>query len=183
MALLLLVPLRSALKLQEYITINHIDGLAKVMLGVGMIVSYIYVMEFYTAWYSESVFEIGQFFDYRMHGGHAWSFWLMIFCNVVCLQLFWVPKFRRNLWTVFFVAFMANIGMWFERFNIVVMSLEHDHLPVNWNHYALTGFDYLLLAGSFGLFFTQFLVFIRVAPIVAIAEVKQTLLHKPTHHA
>ena len=182
MGLLLLVPLRSAFKLHEYITIDHLEKLAKIMLGVGMIVTYIYGMEFFSAWYSESQFEKGQFL-YRLQGGHAWAFWLMLFCNVVCLQLFWFKRFRRNIYTVLFVAFMVNIGMWLERFNIIVLSLEHDHLPVNWNHYAFTGFDYLLLAGSFGMFFTQFLVFIRVAPIVAIAEVKQTLLHKPTHHA
>jgi molybdopterin-containing oxidoreductase family membrane subunit len=182
MALLLLIPLRAGFKLHDYITTDHLDKLAKIMLGVGMIVTYIYGMEFFSAWYSESQFEKGQFL-YRLFGGHAWSFWLMLFCNVACLQLFWFPRFRRNVVTVFFVAFMVNIGMWLERFNIVVLSLEHDHLPVNWNHYAFTGFDYLLMAGSFGLFFTQFLGFIRVAPIVAIAEVKQTLLHKPDHHA
>ncbi len=182
MALLLLVPLRSAFKLQEYITLDHLDKLAKIMLGVGSIVTYIYAIEFFSAWYSESQFEKGQFL-YRLFGGHAWAFWLMLFCNVVCLQLFWFKRFRRNVWTLLFVAFMVNIGMWLERFNIIVLSLEHDHLPVNWNHYAFTGFDYLLLAGSFGMFFFQFLLFIRVAPIVAIAEVKQTLLHKTNHHA
>ena len=179
MALVLLVPLRAGFKLHRYITDDHFDNLAKIMLGVGSIVLYVYVMEFYTAWYSQNKYEFWQFFIYRCTGAHAWSFWLMIFCNVVCLQLFWIKALRRNPISLLFVGIAVNVGMWFERFNIIVLSLEQDHLPVNWNYYAFSPFDYLLLAGSFGLFFIQFLGFIRVAPIVAIAEVKQTHLHQP----
>ena len=129
-----------------------------------------------------STYEWAQYYQYRLIGAHAWAFWLMIFCNVVCLQLFWFKKMRRNVIALLFVGLMVNIGMWFERFNIIVLSLEHDHLPVNWNYYSFSPFDYLLLAGSFGLFFVQFLGFIRVAPVVAIAEVKQTLLRQESHH-
>ncbi len=179
MALLLLVPLRSAFKLERYITLDHLEGLAKVMLGVGSIVLYVYLMEFFVAWWSESDMERGQFM-YRIAGPHAWAFWLMIFCNVVMLQLFWFKKFRRNLFVLVLVGLAVNVGMWFERFNIVVLSLEYAHLPSQDTYYRFTPFDYLLLAGSFGLFFVQFLGFIRVAPIVSIAEVKATLL-KPKH--
>lgn len=182
MALLLIVPLRAGFKLHRYITDDHFDNLAKIMLGVGSIVAYVYVMEFYTAWYTQSTYEFAQYFQYRLTGAHAWTYWTMIFCNVVCLQLFWFKSMRRNMIALLFVGFMVNIGMWLERFNIIVLSLEHDQLPVNWNYYAFSPFDYLLLAGSFGLFFIQFLMFVRVAPAVAIAEVKQTLLHKPHSH-
>jgi len=179
MALVLLVPLRAGFKLHRYITDDHFDNIAKIMLGVGSIVAYVYVMEFFTAWYSQNTYEFAQFFLYRAAGPHAWAFWLMMFCNVASLQLFWFRSFRRNPITLLYVGLAVNVGMWFERFNIIVLSLEHDHLPVNWDYYAFSPFDYLLLAGSFGLFFVQFLGFIRVAPIVAIAEVKQTLLHRP----
>jgi Ni/Fe-hydrogenase subunit HybB-like protein len=180
MAMVLLVVMRSSMKLQAYITIDHMERLAKIMLAVGMIVLYVYLVEFFCAWWSESPFERHQFM-YRLTGEHAWSFWLMIICNVGMLQLFWFKSLRRNLAVLFAVGLAVNVGMWFERFNIIVLSLEQDHLTSNWSYYRFTLWDYILLAGSFGMFFTQYLVFARVAPVVSIAEVKATLLHKPAH--
>jgi len=175
MALLLLVSMRSLMKLDRYITIDHLERLAKIMLGVGCIVTYVYLVEFFSAWYSESTPERDQFI-YRVTGAHAWAFWLMIVCNVAVLQLFWFKAMRRNLAVLVLVGICVNIGMWFERFNIIVQSLEHEHLPANWTYYAFTSWDYIILAGSFGIFLTQFLLFCKVAPVVSIAEVKAHLL-------
>jgi molybdopterin-containing oxidoreductase family membrane subunit len=178
MALVILIALRRTMKLEAYITVDHLDKLAQIMLGMGMIVLYVYAMEFFCAWWSESPIEQAQFL-YRLGGAHAWAFWLMILCNVVLLQLFWSGRLRRNLAVLLLVGLAVNVGMWFERFNIIVLSLEHDHLPSNHTYYRFTGWDYIILAGSFGMFLTQFLLFVRAAPVVSIAEVKVTLLAKP----
>jgi molybdopterin-containing oxidoreductase family membrane subunit len=180
MAMLLLIPLRSAFSLERYITVDHLERLAKIMLTVGMIVLYVYVTEFFTAWYSESAAEQGQYW-YRLTGEHKAFFWTMILCNVVSIQLLWFRSLRRNLGVLLLVAFMVNAGMWLERYNIVVLSLERDHLPSKWTAYGFTAWDYIILSGSFGLFFTQFLLFCRVAPVVSIAEIKATLLRRGRH--
>lgn len=185
MALCLLVPLRAAFKLEAYITLDHLERLAKIMLAVGMIVLHVYVIEFFCAWYSESPSERYQFW-YRCFGEHKWFFWTMIFCNVGMLQLFWFKSLRRSLIVLMLVGLAVNLGMWLERYNIIVLSLERDHLPSKWTSYSFQAWDYMLLAGSFGLFFTQFLLFCRLIPMVSIAEVKATLLnrHRATesHH-
>jgi molybdopterin-containing oxidoreductase family membrane subunit len=177
MALLLLIPLRTAFKLEAYITIDHLERLAKIMLAVGMIVLHVYLVEFFFAWYSESPSERGQYW-YRLFGEHNLFFWVMILCNVVILQLLWFKSLRRNLAVLTLVGVAVNVGMWLERYNIIVLSLERDHLPSKWTAYAFTGWDYMLLAGSFGLFFTQFLLFCRLIPMVSIAEIKATLLNR-----
>ncbi len=183
MALIILVLMRQLMKLERYITLDHMERLAKIMLAVGMIVLYVYLMEFFAAWWSENQFERDQFL-YRVAGPHAWAFWLMVACNVGMIQLLWFKRCRRSLACLLLIGVAVNIGMWFERFNIIVLSLEHDHVPVNWSYIRFTAWDYLLLAGSFGLFMVQFIGFTRVAPVVAIAEVKATLLagdHAPSH--
>jgi molybdopterin-containing oxidoreductase family membrane subunit len=177
MAFVILVPLRRTLALEHYITADHLDKLAKIMLTVGLIVCYVYLVELFTAWYSENEAERAQYL-YRLTGQHAWAFWLMIFCNVVVVQALWSRRVRRSAAALFAIGLLVNVGMWFERYNIVVQSLEHDHLPSRWTSYAFTAWDYLLLAGSFGLFFSQFLIFARVAPVVAIAEIKTVLLRR-----
>jgi Ni/Fe-hydrogenase subunit HybB-like protein len=179
MALVILVPMRSLLKLETYITVDVLERLAKIMLAVGSIVLYVYLVEAYTAWYSESTYERSQFW-WRATGEQAWAWWIMVLCNVGWLQLLWFKKVRRNLALLFLTGLIVNVGMWFERYVIVAMSLQHDWLPTSWTSYGFTLWDYLLLAGSFGLFFTQFLAFARVAPVVAIAEIK-TVLIPPTN--
>jgi molybdopterin-containing oxidoreductase family membrane subunit len=153
--------------------------MAKVMLGTGLIVAYAYATEFWTAWYSKSHYEQFVFLN-RLGGPYAWAFWTMIFCNVVAPQFLWSKKLRTNLWALFVVAMFVNCGMWFERFVIIVTSLHRDYLPSSWAMYKPTWVDLGMLAGSFGLFFTLFLLFCRYLPIVAMAEVKTVI---PQAHA
>jgi len=177
MVITLLVPMRKWLRLEHYITMNHLELCNKVILLTSMIVGYAYLTEFFMAWYSESVYERAQFM-YRLTGAHAWAFWTMFICNVVIPQAFWSKKLRRHLTVMFIISIFINIGMWFERFNIFVLSLEHDFLPANWAYYRPTMFDWGTTLGSFGLFFTLFFGFCRVLPTLAMAEVK-SVLHNP----
>lgn len=179
MALCLLIPMRAFLKLEHYITIDHLEKLAKIMLGVGLLVLYVYVMEFFAAFYSENGYERYQFL-WRMTGDYSWCFWLMTTCNVLIPQLLWFKRVRRSLLGLMFVGLAVNVGMWFERFVIVSLSVMRDHLPSSWGHYAFTGFDWMVLIGSIGMFFTMFLLFVRAFPVISIAELKAVLLN--SHH-
>ncbi len=174
MVLNLAIPARELFGLKDIISLRHIDNMAKVLLATGMIVSYAYGTEFFTAWYSGSPSEQFVFMN-RAFGPYAWSFWTMIFCNVVAPQFLWSKKLRSNVWFVFVIAFFANIGMWFERFEIIITSLTRDALPSSWWRFMPTPIDLLTLLGSFGLFFTLFLLFVRFLPVVAIAEVKTVM--------
>jgi molybdopterin-containing oxidoreductase family membrane subunit len=160
--------------------------MAKVLLGTGMIVGYAYGTEFWTAWYSGSPAEQFAFMN-RAFGPFAWAFWTMVFCNVVAPQALWFKRVRKSVWAVFVVALFANVGMWFERFVIIVTSLTRDYLPSSWWGYMPTAIDLLTLAGSFGMFFTLFLLFCRYLPVVAMAEVKTVMPqahgHDPAGHA
>ena len=144
------------------------------ILATGMVVTYAYAMEFFAAWFSESWGERHQFL-YRLGGDHSWVFWTMTLCNCVSPLFFWRKRVRRSLLAMWIISIFVNIGMWFERFNIFVLSLEQDHLPANWDHFVGTTWDWLVLIGSFGLFFTLFTLFCKLAPTIAIAEVKSVL--------
>lgn len=178
MAFVILVPMRQLLKVEAYITLDHLERLAKILLACGLVVTYVYGLEFFSAWWSESPAE-RDLMIWRISGPSAWSFWLMVVCNVVPIQLLWFKRFRRDIRFLFLLGIMVNVGMWFERYNIMALSLKHGAVPAEWTSYAFTSFDYMLLAGSFGMFFTQFLVLVRLAPVVSIAEVKATLI--PAH--
>jgi molybdopterin-containing oxidoreductase family membrane subunit len=128
-------------------------------------------MEFFIAWYSASMYE-GFTFINRAFGQYGWAYWTMITCNVLSPQLHWFKKVRTNPWATLAIGVVINIGMWFERFVIICTSLARDFLPSSWHYYVPTLFDYMTLAGSFGLFFTLFLLFCRYLPMVAMAEVK-----------
>ncbi len=179
MALLMLIPLRFAFKFEKYITTDHLERLAKIMLLCSTILFYIYLNELYCSWFSESVYERQQFLWYRAYGPHAWAWYLMVGGNAILPQILWFKPLRRNLGVLVLVAIGSQIGMWFERFVITCMSLETDFIPASWDHYAFTGWDWFILCGSFGMFFTMFLGFIRVAPIISIAELKMTLFAPP----
>jgi len=138
-------------------------------------------MEFWTAWYSGNHNERFAFWN-RAFGPYAWSFWVMIWCNVCAPQFFWSKRLRRNVWIVFVLALFANIGMWFERFEIIITSLTRDFLPTNWWRYKPTLIDFTTLIGSFGLFFTLFMLFCRYLPTVAMAEVKSIMPQAHPHH-
>jgi molybdopterin-containing oxidoreductase family membrane subunit len=156
--------------------------MCKVTLATGSIVGYAYLMELFIAIvYSGSIYEAFAFKN-RMFGPYAWGYWIMMFCNVVIPQFFWMKKVRSNLMIVWILSIFVNIGMWFERFVIVVISLHRDFLPANWGYFEPTWVDILQFLGTFGLFFTMFLLFLRFLPIIAIAEVKAVVPQADPHH-
>lgn len=171
MVVTLLVIARESFNLQDYITINHLEAMNKIILLTGSIVGYAYASEFFMAWYSGNGFERFIFIQ-RALGPYSWAYWTMISCNVIWPQLFWFKKIRRNIKIMFIISILVNIGMWFERFVIVVTSLNSDFLPSSWRYYRPTLWDWGVTIGSFGLFFTLFLLFCRLLPVIAMAEIK-----------
>jgi Ni/Fe-hydrogenase subunit HybB-like protein len=181
MVLTLLVPLRSICKLEDLITMRHIDLMCKVTLATGSIVGYAYTMEFFIAWYSGSPMEAFHFMN-RALGPYQWAWLLMVIPNVVVPQLFWFKKCRQTLWFVFIVSIIVNVGMWFERFVIIVIGLHRDFLPSSWGYFSPSKVDICTYIGTFGLFFTCFLLFIRFLPMIAISEVKGVTPQADPHH-
>ena len=179
MVVTLAVPARQWFGLKEIITLRHLENMNKIILATSLIVGYAYLTEIFTAWYSQSGYEQSTFYN-RAFGPYRWAFWLMVFCNVIAPQLFWFKKARTSIGLMMFVAMCVNVGMWFERFVIIVTSLTRGHLPASWHAYAPTWVDLGMLAGSFGLFFTLFMLFCRFLPVVAMAEVKSIM---PQAHA
>jgi len=171
MVLFLAVPARAYFGLKHLITLRHIENMNKILLATGMIVGYAYLMEFFIAWYSANAVELFMF-KTRAMGPFAWAYWTMVTCNVIVPQIFWSKRMRNNMLVTFLVAVLVNVGMWFERFVIIVSSLAQDFTPAAWDSYRPTWVEILTLAGSFGLFFTLFLLFCRFLPMVAMAEVK-----------
>ena len=181
MVITLIVPLRVLCGLKDLVTVRHLENMCKLILATGLLLCYGYLLEFANAWYCGNAYE--QFvFTNRMTGPYAWCFWTMIFCNVFAPQFFWFRWFRTTPWAMVCVAICVNIGMWFERFVIVVTSLSQDFLPSSWGIFYPTWVDMALLAGGFGLFATPFLLFIRFVPMVALSEVKAALPEADPHH-
>jgi Ni/Fe-hydrogenase subunit HybB-like protein len=181
MVVTLMIPARRYFGLREIMTRRHIDNMVKIILVTGSIVGYAYAMEFFIAWYSGNPYESFAFVN-RAFGPYAWAYWTMITCNVVVPQFFWFKKIRSNLLIVWILCIFVNIGMWFERFVITVTSLSRDFLPANWGYYSPTFVDVLTFIGSFGLFFTMFLLFCRYLPMVAMAEVKTVMPKSNLEH-
>ncbi|MEL6895365.1 MAG: NrfD/PsrC family molybdoenzyme membrane anchor subunit [Planctomycetota bacterium] len=180
MVLTLMVPARKIFNLEKIVTIRHLENCCKVILATGSIVGLAYGTEFFIAWYGGVEAEQFAFLN-RALGPYAWAYWIMIACNVISPQLFWSRRFRTDPKLMFIVSIFVNIGMWFERFVIVISSLSRDYLPSSWGYFTPTWVDWGMLIGSFGLFFTLFLLFCRLMPIVNMAEVKLTLSHQ-LHH-
>ncbi len=182
MVITLMVICRVVFKMEHIINLLHFDRMAKLILLTGSLVGFAYAIEFFIAWYSGNEVELYAFLN-RAKGPFAWAYWTMVTCNVVVPQFFWFKKFRTHLGWLFFSSILINIGMWFERFVIVVISLHRDFLPSSWDYYRPTFWDVATLAGSFGLFFTMFTLFVRYLPMVAMAEVKSVLpqahVHRP----
>jgi molybdopterin-containing oxidoreductase family membrane subunit len=174
MVLTLLVPLRAWCKLEEVITVRHVDLMCKVVLATGWMVSYAYVMELFTAWYGGNPYDRFALIN-RVTGPYWWAYVIVFAGNVVLPQLFWFKKARTNMAAVFVLSICVNIGMWFERFVIIVASLHRDFLPANWGYYQPTLIDVLTFAGAIGLFLTFFLLFLRFVPMIAIAEIKSVI--------
>jgi Ni/Fe-hydrogenase subunit HybB-like protein len=180
MVLILAIPARQYFGLKDIITLRHIENMCKVMLATGLIVAYGYGTEFFMAWYGADHYERFAFIN-RALGPYAWAYYVMIFCNVLTPQILWFKRMRKNLLVVFVAAFIINTGMWFERFVIIVTTLARDFVPSNWYVFKPTPIDLLTLAGSFGLFFTLFLLFCRFLPVVALAEVKTVMPQAHPH--
>jgi Ni/Fe-hydrogenase subunit HybB-like protein len=179
MVILLMVPARKWFGLKDLVTLRHLENMCKIILLTGTVVGYAYAMEFFIAWYGGSKFEQFAFVN-RAFGPYAWAYWTMIFCNVASPQVFWSKRLRTTPWVMMVVASLVTVGMWFERFVIIVISLHRDFLPSSWGFYKPTAVDLLTLAGSFGLFFTLFLLFCRYLPMISMAEVKSIM---PQAHA
>ena len=171
MVLTLLIPFRKLFNLEHLITMKHIDNMCKIILATGTIVGYAYATEFFIAWYSGNPYERFTFVN-RALGPYAWAYWTMISCNVLTPQLFWFKSIRQNVVVIFIMSIFVNIGMWFERFVIIVTSLHRDYLPSSWGYFKPTPVDILLFMGSIGLFVTLNLLFVRFLPMIAISEVK-----------
>jgi len=182
MVLTLMVICRTAFHLENIITLRHFDYMAKIMLLTGSMVGYAYATEFFTSWFSGNPYELFTFKN-RALGPYAWAYWTMVSCNVISPQIFWFKKARTNIPILFVLSIVINIGMWFERFVIIVTSLHRDFLPSAWGYFRPTIWDISCLLGSFGLFFTMFCLFVRFLPMVATAEVKTVLPQADPHDA
>jgi len=174
MVLTLMLVARKIMHLEDYITLNHIESMNKVILMTGSIVGVAYLTELFMAWYSGSVYEQGAFY-YRALGPYWWSYAAMMTCNVISPQIFWFKKMRRSIAVTFIMSIFINIGMWFERFVIIGTSLATDYIPSSWLYYQPTWVEIFIFFGTLGIFMTLFLIFCKFAPVVAVAEVKSIL--------
>lgn len=181
MVITLMVICRKAFNMERILTTRHFENMSKILLVTGSIVGYAYGMEFLIAAYSGNPYETFAFVN-RAFGPYAWAYWIMVSCNVLSPQVFWIKKFRTNMVLLFIMSIFINIGMWFERFVIVVTSLHRDFLPSSWDYYTPTFWDVAAFLGSFGLFFTMFCLFVRFLPMVATAEVKTVIPEADPHH-
>jgi len=176
MVLVLGIPLRHWFGLEDFITERHLTNMAKMMLAAGLFVDYSYVWEIFSAFYGMDRYDVTMTVN-RFVGAYAWVFWTTIFCNVLTIQLLWSPRVRRNHLALFGISVVVLIGMWFERFLLIVSSLYRDFLPARWGMFYPTFWDLAFLAGSIGLFFLLFLLFVRLLPMLSMFELRK-LVHK-----
>lgn len=181
MVLTIAIPLRAVYGLKGFITQQHLDNMAKVMLASGLVVAYGYMMEIFTAWYSGNIYEMHTVVD-RALGYYAPMFWLMMACNVLLPQALWFKRIRHNPLLLFVIALLINVGMWTERFVIVVTSLHNDFLPSAWGIYLPTGWDIATLVGTIGLFAALLFLFIRFLPVISIFEMRKLLTDTQEKH-
>jgi molybdopterin-containing oxidoreductase family membrane subunit len=175
MVMTLAIPLRAVYGLEDFITLRHLGNMAKVMLTTGLIVAYGYLMEIFFSWYSSNEFEWSLIVN-RFEGPYAAAYWSLIACNVLIPQLLWFRAVRRNVPLLFVISLIVNVGMWLERFVIIVISLHRDFLPSSWEIYTPTIWDFAQFFGSIGLFLTLLFLFIRVLPVISIFELRE-LVH------
>jgi molybdopterin-containing oxidoreductase family membrane subunit len=174
MVMTLAIPLRKFYHLEDFITMRHIHSMTKIMLVTGMIVAYGYGMEAFFAWYSANPYEAYMMHN-RMAGPYAVFYWSLIAINAVMIQLFWFRRVRDNVVLLFALSLLVHVGMWLERFIIIVTSLHRDFLPSSWDMYAPTRWDFAMFTGTIGLFLSLFFLFIRLLPAIAIFEVRTLL--------
>jgi Ni/Fe-hydrogenase subunit HybB-like protein len=180
MVVTIAIPLRAAFGLQDFITLRHLNNMAKVILATGLIVAYGYAMEVFIAWCSGNQAEWYMTVN-RALGPYAPLYWLMIFCNVVAAQLLWSRRVRTHIVWLFIISLIVNVGMWLERFVIVVTSLHRDYIPAAWGMYYPTFWDWSTYVGTIGLFFSLLFLFIRVLPIISIFEMRELVAELNEH--
>ena len=181
MVITLLVPLRWAFGLEAYVTEYHFENMAKLLLLTAMIVGYTYALEYFLAWYSQHPIEVESLL-WRARGAYEGPFWVMVFCNALIPQVLWFRKIRRSIPALFVVSIFVNIGMWYERFVIIVTSLAHEFEPGAWGLYTPSWVEICILIGSFAWFYMWFLLFSKTLPTISIAEVKEHLAHGQEEH-
>ena len=172
---------RRIMNLQNYITLRHMDLLNRMVLFLSCVMGYAYLMEGFTAWYSSDNFTRYIFANY-VFGDQWWAGCLTIFCNVLLPQLLWVPKFRRSVPVMVLVSLGVTLGMWMERYTIIILSVHRDFVPATWGTYLPTPIDFIILLGSIGMFLTMLLFFLRKMPIIATWEVKPDIAHHHQEH-
>jgi Ni/Fe-hydrogenase subunit HybB-like protein len=172
MVMTLMVLIRKIYKLTDYVTDNHMDAIARILIFISMIMGLAYLTEVFISWYSGNEYDMFTFFNNRITGDYAVHFWGMVICNAIIPQLFWFRKIRRNWIGLLSISLIINVGMWLERYNIVVTSLSKDFLPSNWVSYSPTIIDIGVFVGTIGLFATGVLLFMRYIPMMAISELK-----------
>ena len=176
MVLTLAIPIRKYYKLEDLITMRHLDLMGKVMLATGLIVAYGYMMETFIAFYSGNSFDRYMIMN-RMAGPYKYVYWLLILCNIVIPQSLWSKKVRRSVLGLFIISLVVNVGMWLERFVIIVVSLHREYVPSKWDMYYPTRWDWATYVGTIGLFLTLFYLFLRFVPMISIVEVR-SLVHE-----
>jgi molybdopterin-containing oxidoreductase family membrane subunit len=178
MVLTLMIIIRKVFKFQDYVTEGHLDAIGRILTFVSLIMGTAYTTEIFMAWYSGTEGEIYTFFHNRIAGDHTKAFWTMVTCNAIIPQLFWFKKIRKNITIVFIISIIINIGMWFERYVIIVTSLTKDYLPSNWASYTPSIIEIGIYIGTICIFGMGVLLFIRYIPMMAMSELK--MINKPT---
>ncbi len=182
MTILLSVPLRAVCNLRDVITMRHLENMGKVMLATGLIVFYGYIMEVFFGAYSSNKYELYMTFNNRMFGPYAWSYWMLIVCNGIIPQVLWMKKCRTSIPCLVAVSISVSIGMWLERFVIIVTSLSFDFMPSSWALYHPTHIDWMIYLGTMGFFTLLFLLFCRILPVISIAEMRELIHHQKHVH-
>ena len=182
MVLILCIPLRAWYNMKDLITDTHLIYMGKVMLATGLIVCYGYAMEAFFAWYSAAPFETYMMYNRMFSGPYWWSYWLLILCNGLSIQLLWFKRFRESAFWLFIISVIVSIGMWLERFVIIITSLHRDFLPGSWGMFAPTIFDWTMYIGTIGFFFSMIFLFVRFLPIISIFEVRTLLPQAEVAH-
>jgi molybdopterin-containing oxidoreductase family membrane subunit len=174
MVLTLAIPIRAVYGLQDFITMRHLQNMAKVMLVTGLIVAYGYGTEAFIAWYSADKYELFVPIN-RFTGPYWWTYWMLILCNVLAPQVLWLKRARTNVVLLFVLSLVVNVGMWLERFVIIVTSLHRDFLPSSWGMYKPTFWDWSTYIGTIGLFLSLLFLFLRFLPMISIFEMRTIL--------
>jgi molybdopterin-containing oxidoreductase family membrane subunit len=180
MVITIMYPMRKLFHLEEYVTPYHFESMGKILLFTSCIVGYAYAVEFFTAWYSGNPYEWDQFL-YRATGHYAWAYWIMVFCNVIAPLPLWIKKVRTNLPVLWVISILVNIGMWFERYNIIVQSLTHEFIPYAFGFNRPSLVEMTIVFGSFCWFFALFLLFAKLLPSLALTELKE-VAPRPLRH-